>query len=60
VKNEDGSAFGVISKLDSFFAPDDTSAAWSKRPNEEADPKESLCEEDSTSTPREARGCQAP
>jgi len=60
VKNEDGPAFGVISKLDSFFTPDDTCAAWSKRPNEEANPKESLCEENSASTPREARGWQAP
>jgi hypothetical protein len=55
-----GPAFGVISKLDSLCPPDDTCAAWSKRPNEEADPKESLCEEDSASTLREARGSQAP
>jgi hypothetical protein len=40
--------------------PDDTCAAWSKRPNEEANPKESLCEEGSGSTPCEARECQAP
>ena len=60
MKNENSPAFGVISKLDSFFTPDDTCAAWSKRTNEEANPKESLCEEDSASTLGEARECQAP
>ena len=44
--------------LDSFCTPDDTCAAWSKRPNEEANPKESLCVEDSVSAPSEARGFQ--
>jgi hypothetical protein len=56
VKNEDGAAFGVISKLDSFFTPDDTSATWSKRSNEEANPKESLRAEDSAFASSEARG----
>jgi len=60
MKTEDGPAFGVISKLDSFFTPDDTCAAWSKRLDEEANPQKNLCEEDSASTPREARGRQAP
>ena len=40
--------------------PDDTCAAWSKRPNEEANPKENSWEEDSASAPSEALECQAP
>ena len=60
MKNENGPAFSVTSKLDSFFTPDDTCAVQSKRLNEEANPKESLCEEDSASALSEARECQAP
>jgi hypothetical protein len=51
---------GEAATLTASVLPDDTCAAWSKRPNEEANPKESLCEEDSASAPNEARGFQAP
>ena len=51
---------GEGATLTASVLPDDTCAVWSKRHNEEANPKESLCEEDSASTLREARGCQAP
>lgn len=51
---------GKAATLTACVLRDDTSATWSKRPNEEADPKESLSEEDSTSTIREACECQAP
>jgi hypothetical protein len=45
--------------LTASVLPDDTCAAWSKRHNEKANPKESFCEEDCTSAPSEA-WCQAP
>ena len=51
---------GEGATLTASVLPDDTCAAWSKRPNEEPNKKESRCEEDSTFTLREARGWQAP
>ena len=60
VKNENGPAFGVISKLDSFCTPRRYLRCLVETTNEEANPKESLCEEDSAFAASEARGCQAP
>jgi hypothetical protein len=50
---------GEAATLTASVVPDDTCAAWSKRHNEEANPKESPCEEDFAPTPSEAR-YQAP
>jgi hypothetical protein len=49
----------MIQQLDSRYTRDDTCATWSKQFNEEANAKKSRCEEDSSSTIREARGCEA-
>jgi hypothetical protein len=52
-----GSFQGEAATLTVSVLPNDTCAAWLKRPNEEANPQESLCEEDSASTLRETRDC---
>jgi hypothetical protein len=50
---------GEGATLTASALPDDTCAAWSRRHNEEANPKESLFEKDSAFAPSEARRCQA-
>ena len=46
---------GEAATLTASALPDDTCAAWSKQPNEEADPKENPCAEDSAPAPSEAQ-----
>jgi hypothetical protein len=55
-----GDFLGEAAILTPSVLRDDTDAVWPKHPNEEANRKESLCEEDSAPTPREARSFQTP